>query len=69
MKEANELINAPREDLLNEMADVLELLKSLVEHYEINWQIIEQTQVAKRAKRGSFKKRLFLIWSTPADSK
>jgi len=64
VEEAKELNKAPEEKLLNEMADVLELLKSISEHYKIDFKLIEEKQVQKRKKRGSFKKRLFLIWSS-----
>ncbi len=66
-EEAGELEKARREDLPEELADLLEILKSLAEHYGINWQVVEETQAAKAEKRGRFKKRLFLIWSTPED--
>lgn len=66
-EEAGELEKAKTEDLPEELADLLEILKSLAEHYGIRWQVVEEAQVAKRAKRGSFKKRLFLIWSTPEE--
>jgi len=63
-EEASELLTTSREDLLNEMADVLELLKSIAEHYKINFKLIEEKQVRKRKERGGFKKRLFLVWSS-----
>ena len=64
VEEAKELDNAPKEKLLNEMADVLELLKSISEFYKINFKLVEEKQVQKRKERGGFKKRLFLIWSS-----
>ncbi|MFZ5365915.1 MAG: hypothetical protein ACOZBZ_01340 [Patescibacteria group bacterium] len=63
-EEASELLTTPREDLLNEMADVLELLKSISEFYGIDFRLVEEKQVTKREERGSFKKRLFLVWSS-----
>lgn len=64
VEEANELIKTPRKDLLNEMADVLELLKSIANFYKIDFKLLEEKQVQKRKERGGFKKRLFLIWSS-----
>ena len=64
VEEAKELIEVKRKDLLNEMADVLELLKSIAEHYKIDFKLVEEKQVKKRKERGGFKKRLFLIWSS-----
>lgn len=64
VEEAKELIEVPRKGLLNELADVLELAKSIAEHYKIGFKLVEEKQVEKRKKRGGFKKRLFLIWSS-----
>ncbi len=64
VEEAKELNETPKEKLLNEMADVLELLKSISEFYEIDFKLVEEKQVQKRKERGGFKKRLFLIWSS-----
>lgn len=64
VEEAKELNETPKEKLLNEMADVLELLKSISEFYKINFKLVEEKQVQKRQERGGFKKRIFLIWSS-----
>lgn len=64
VEEAKELIEVKKKDLLNEMADVLELLKSIAEFYKIDFELVEEKQVKKRKERGGFKKRLFLIWSS-----
>lgn len=62
-EEAQELVKVPEEGLLNEMADVLEVLKSLAEFHSIDFKLVEEKQVKKREERGGFEKRLFLIWS------
>jgi predicted house-cleaning noncanonical NTP pyrophosphatase (MazG superfamily) len=64
VEEASELFEVKKKDLLNEMADVLELLKSISEFYKIDFKLVEEKQVQKRKQRGGFKKRLFLIWSS-----
>lgn len=64
VEEATELIKTKREDLLNEMADVLELLKSIASFYKIDFSEVLEKQIKKRKERGGFKKRLFLIWSS-----
>lgn len=69
VEEASELLKTPRKDLLNEMADVLELLKSIAEFYKIDFRLVEEKQVKKRKERGGFKKRLFLIWSSQETGK
>lgn len=64
VEEAVELQKAGEEELVNEMADVLELLRSTAELHGIDFKLVEEKQVSKREKRGGFKKRLFLIWSS-----
>jgi len=69
VEEAKELEKAPRKDALNELADVLELTKSIASYYKISFSKVEKFQEEKRAKRGGFKKRLFLVWSTKPTGK
>ena len=64
VEESKELTQAPKEELLNELADVLELAKSIASHHKIPFSRIEKFQEEKREKRGGFKKKLFLVWST-----
>ncbi len=64
LEEVKELMESSVEDLEEEMADVLELLQSLASHYEVDFKLVEEKQKKKREKRGGFKKRLFLIWSS-----
>lgn len=64
VEESKELVKAPKESLLNELADVLELTKSAASHFQIPFSKLEKFQAEKRKKRGGFKKKLFLVWST-----
>ena len=64
VEESKELAKAPKEELLNELADVLELTKSFASHYKIPFSKVEKFQEEKRKKRKVFKKKLFLVWST-----
>ena len=64
VEEAKEAAYAPKEEFLNELADVLELTKSIASHFKIPFSRVEKFQEEKRKKRGGFKKKLFLIWST-----
>lgn len=64
IEESKELVNAPKEELLNELADVLELTKSIASYFKISFSKVEKFQEEKRKKKGGFKKKLFLIWST-----
>lgn len=64
LEESKELAIAPKDELLNELADILELTKSIASHFKIPFSKVEKFQEEKRKKRGGFRKRLFLIWST-----
>lgn len=59
-EEAQELRAAKAEGRAEELADVLEVLKSLAEALRLSWADIEVTQEQKRAERGGFQKRIFL---------
>lgn len=63
VEESKELIKTPKEKLLNELADVLELVKSISSHYKIPFSKVEEYQENKRKTHGGFKKMIFLIWS------
>jgi len=69
IEEAKELSKAPEEKVLNELADVLELLKSISSFYKIDFKKVERKQIKKRKERGGFKKKLFLLWSTGKSGK
>ena len=64
IEESKEFARAPKEKLLNELADVLELAKSIAFYYKISFSKVEKFREEKRKKRGGFKKKLFLVWST-----
>lgn len=64
LEESKELVKAPKEEILNELADVLEIIKSIADQQKIKFSKVEEFQKEKRKKRGGFKKKLFLVWST-----
>lgn len=64
IEESKELGRASKKELINELADILELIKSISEYYKLNFKKVEEYQVKKRKERGGFKKRLFLLWSS-----
>ena len=69
IEEAKDLSKASKKELLKELADVLELTKSISTYYKIPFSKIEKTQKERRRKRGGFKKKLFLVWSTRKSGK
>jgi len=64
LEESKELSKASLKDLVNELSDVLEMIKSIASYYKIDFKKVEKYQIKKRRERGGFKKRLFLIWSS-----
>jgi len=69
LEEAKEIITAPKGGMINELADILELIKSVATHYKIPFKKVERFQQEKQNKLGAFKKRIFLIWSDQAAGK
>ena len=69
LEESKELINAPKEKILNELTDVLEITKSIAAYYKIPFSRVEKSQKIKRKQRGGFKKKLYLKWSTRREGK
>lgn len=59
VKEFDETIN--REDALEEMADVLELLHAALKVYGAEFTELEAIRVNKKKKRGGFDEGLYLI--------
>lgn len=64
VEEANELVGANRDELEEELADVLQVVRSLSEAEGVDFKSIEKKRKEKKEKRGAFEKKLFLIWST-----
>jgi len=48
-------------DILEELADILECIDALTESYGMPRYALERIQREKRAKRGGFKKRIYLL--------
>lgn len=69
IEEVKEVKGAEKDKLLKELADVLELIKSIAESENISFELVEKKQKQRRKERGGFKKRLFLIWSDKAAGK
>ncbi len=70
IEEASELLNAEKKELVDELADVLEVVKSIAQSENIRLPEIEKHRLLKAARAGRFKKRIFLVWSNkPAGGK
>jgi predicted house-cleaning noncanonical NTP pyrophosphatase (MazG superfamily) len=70
VEEAFEARDAPAADLINELADVLEVVDALIETNKIARKALRAVREQKRQKRGGFKKGIVLLetsLSPPAD--
>jgi predicted house-cleaning noncanonical NTP pyrophosphatase (MazG superfamily) len=63
VEEAVELQKASEEEIIGELADVLELVKSIAAYKGIEYSVVEEKQVSKKEKRGGFEKKIYLEWS------
>lgn len=64
IEEAKELIKTEKkEDVINELADIEEILFWIKEEYQIRQSEVTKFRKIKNQNRGSFKKRLFLVES------
>lgn len=62
LEEAKELVKAKkREEIINEIVDIQELIDILIPEIGLSKKQIKKLQKIKNKKRGSFKKRIFLI--------
>ncbi len=60
LEEAHEAQAAPDEQLVSELADVLEVLQALAAAHHMSWEDIVSEADRKRAERGGFDGRIFL---------
>jgi len=61
-EEANELANAEnKEHVIEEIADVLELIESILEFYDVDMETVLKVKREKADKRGGFKKRILML--------
>ncbi len=61
-EEAHELANAKdKEHIIEEMADVMELIDTILEFNGLDMETVRQIQREKAAKRGGFKKRILML--------
>ena len=61
VEEVGELLNAVGESVLEEMADVYEVLQHLLEVYGFSEEDLLIAKAKKAQTKGKFKKRLFLV--------
>jgi len=60
LEEATEVHEAAEDELEGEVADVLEVLRTLAREHGIRWQDVEATAAQKACERGAFTEGLYL---------
>jgi predicted house-cleaning noncanonical NTP pyrophosphatase (MazG superfamily) len=60
LKEVEELLAAPDDKRIEEVADVVEVLYAIVEHYGLDWDEVEVEGLRKRHENGGFEGRVWL---------
>ncbi|AFZ48687.1 hypothetical protein Cyast_2745 [Cyanobacterium stanieri PCC 7202] len=61
LEEVYELLEADKEELVNEIADVYEVLSAIIKAYDLDEQEIKKVQKNKADKRGAFENKIQLI--------
>lgn len=61
LEEYNEVINANKENILEELADMLEVIDAIAQTENKTLEDIIKIKELKKEKRGAFKKRILLI--------
>ncbi len=56
-EEVNEYLEAEN---IEEMVDILEVIRAILEHKGVTYEEIEEKRVKKATKRGAFKEKIFL---------
>lgn len=58
-----------REDLLDELADLLDVLDALKEYHQLTSEEVHAVRMENQQKKGVFKERYFLHWSSDSGYK
>lgn len=68
IEEANEVKDAnDKNEVIKELADVLEVVDAIVNHYGITYENIKNIKEKKANKNGKFEKKIFLEYVLEAD--
>ena len=64
-EESDGLLTAKtKEELISEMADIVEVIEEIKRFKKITSQQVENARKANFRRKGGFKKRLFLVWAS-----
>ena len=60
LEEVEELLSAPPEKRIEEIADVVEVLYAIAEDLGLDWDTVQAERLRKRCERGGFEGRVWL---------
>jgi predicted house-cleaning noncanonical NTP pyrophosphatase (MazG superfamily) len=63
MEEAKEAASAGTDELVTELADLLEVIESTIAAHGLSRRDVEEERQRRRRERGSFEQRLRLLWA------
>lgn len=69
IEEAQEVLHSNKNNIIDELADVMELVDYLAQLHDINNEQLQQAKNNKREEKGGYEKRIFLTFAEhPKDS-
>jgi predicted house-cleaning noncanonical NTP pyrophosphatase (MazG superfamily) len=63
IEEAQEAAEASEQSLITELADLYEVIDTLMKAYKIDRKLVIAEQLRRRSDRGGFEKRILLLWT------
>src|SRR5215813_1680843 len=64
-EEAKEATEADPDNLITELADLYEVIDTIMVAYQINQEEVRKMQIRRREERGGFTKRIYLLRTYP----
>jgi predicted house-cleaning noncanonical NTP pyrophosphatase (MazG superfamily) len=63
VEEAKEVQQATEKELITELADVYEVIDTLINKHQLSMEDIKKEQERKRKIKGGFEQKLYLLWT------
>jgi predicted house-cleaning noncanonical NTP pyrophosphatase (MazG superfamily) len=63
VEEAKEIVTAKPDELVEELADLYEVIDSIMEIHSVSHKAVTEKQAQRRETRGGFKLKIRLLWT------
>jgi len=63
VEEAQEAASAGPDDMVTELADLLEVIEATISAHGLSPEVVENERLRRRVERGGFEHRLRLLWT------